>query len=346
MNELVFFVPPAAEHAGGGSAYDRHLIASLRDLGARVDVIVVEDALDARQGSSRLPGTAIGVVDGMVLPFFDAGPDQDPWPDGRAAAIIHHPTALADPARRATIREAELRLLPRLGRVVATSEAVGARLLAEFGVTARQLRVVTPGMAVLPRSHGSAGGTCQVLSVGRLARRKGHDTLMRALARLSDLDWRLTIAGDTHGDAAWTGELLALADELGIAGRVAVVERPEATVLESLWQTADLFALASRRETTGIAIAEALRRGVPVAVTACEAMVPQEAGVVCAPDDVATLSKSLRRMIFDEAVRLRMAEAAWIGGRGFPGWPEQAALFLNALGGSDSDGPGSCVGPD
>lgn len=336
MSEIVFFVPPAVEHAGGGSAYNRHLIAGLHDLNAAARSVVVGDAESAVQAWQRLPAAALGVIDGMVLPLFDQGTDRPPILDQRASAIVHHPTALADPVRRVSIREAECRLMSRLARVIATSEAVGARLVAEFGVDTNRIRVVPPGLGKLARSEGSAGPVCHVLAVGRLAPRKGHDVLIHALACLRDLDWRLTIAGDSHGDPACMAMLQALAGELGVACRLTAMEQPDAAALESLWRTADLFALASRRETTGIAIAEALRRGLPVAATACEALVPHEAGVVCAPEDMATLSKCLRRMIFDRAVRRQMADAAWAAGQALPGWPRQAALFLTAL---DATGP-------
>ena len=329
MSEIVFFVPPSFETAGGGSAYNRHLIAALRGLGCGVATAAVASHAEAAQGWAALAGSAVGVIDGMVLPHFDAGAGA-PWLDGRAVALVHHPTALAEPACRDMIRAAECRVLPRLGRVVATSEGVGARLVAEFGVSAQRLRVVVPGLADLPRSPGSRKATCHVLSVGRLAPRKGHDVLLRALARLPDLDWRLTIAGDSHGEAAWVEGLGTLAAGLGIGHRVELLERPAGAALEWLWETADLFALASRRETTGVAVAEALRRGVPVAVTGCGAL-PEDVGVSCPPEDAAALSCCLRRMIFDRALRQHMAETAWTVGQDLPGWPAQARRFLDAL---------------
>ena len=330
MIELVFFVPPSPDTAGGGSAYDRHLIAALRDLGCPVATVVVADEAGARQGWATLADTANAVIDGMVLPCFDAGADRPPWLDRRATALVHHPTALADPARRDQVRAAERRLLPHLPCVVATSEAVGARLVAEFGVAAACLHVVEPGLARFARSTGSGGATCHLLSVGRLAPRKGHDVLLRALARLPDLDWRLTIAGDGHGEAVWATGLDALAATLGIAERVRLLEHPAREALERLWACADLFALASRRETTGIAVAEALRRGIPVAVTGCTAL-PAEAAASCPPEDDAGLSQCLRRMICDGALRKRMAAAAWAAGERLPTWPAQAARFLDAL---------------
>ncbi len=330
MSEIVFFVPPSFETAGGGSAYDRHLIAALRGLGHSVATATVASDAEAGQGWAALAGSAFGVIDGMVLPHFDAGAGATSWPDGRAVALVHHPTALAEPACRDLIRAAERRVLPRLGRVVATSEGVGARLVAEFGVPAQRLRVVVPGLAELPRSPGSGQATCHVLSVGRLAPRKGHDVLLRALARLPDLDWRLTIAGDSHGEAAWVEGLGTLAARLKIGHRVELLERTAGVALERLWETADLFALASRRETTGVAVAEALRRGVPVAVTGCDAP-PGDAGVSCPPEDAAALSCCLRRMIFDRALRQHMSETAWTAGQDLPGWPAQARRFLDAL---------------
>ena len=83
---------------------------------------------------------------------------------------------------------------------------------------------------------------------------------------------------------------------------------------EALWASADLFALTSYFEGYGVAIAEAMRRGLPVAVTnvgAVPTLVEAEAGVVCAPGDVEQLSKAMRRLIFDRALRRDMAEVAW-----------------------------------
>ena len=130
-----------------------------------------------------------------------------------AVALIHHPTALEtgfSEADRAALLAVEKRLLAKCARVVVTSAATGERLIADFGVDPDRIRVVVPGTDDAPRSVGSGGPTCRIISVGTLVPRKGHDVLLRALARLFDLDWQLTIVGSPDRDPVHARSLVAL----------------------------------------------------------------------------------------------------------------------------------------
>jgi glycosyltransferase involved in cell wall biosynthesis len=83
-----------------------------------------------------------------------------------------------------------------------------------------------------------------------------------------------------------------------------------------------------------MAVAEALARGLPVAVTAGGALadlVPVAAGVVSPPGDVVSLGKAMRRAIFDLDLRAEMAEAAWQAGQALPRWEDRAAAFAAEL---------------
>ncbi len=231
------------------------------------------------------------------------------------------------------MRNTELRLFPRLARVVATSEATADRLAADFGMDRARLRVVPPGIEDAPRATGSGQG-CAILSVGALIPRKGHDVLIRALVRLPDLDWSLTVVGNDRRDPSCTESLRALLDQTNTTARITLTGEIAGPALDALWQSTDVFALASHWEGYPVAVAQALKRGIPVAITSegpASGLVPMEAGVVCQPGDVEQFSKALRRLIFDSSLRRAMADAAFQAGQALPSWPRQIEAFASAV---------------
>ena len=335
---VCLIVPGPLETVSGGHTYNRRMADSLRALGHDVRVVELNGRLPdpdqaaiyaARTIWAELPADSVKLIDGLALPAF-AG-----LPLNHVTALIHHSASLETGLPEETaqrLRAIEAEMFRDLQRMVATSDWTAEHVTHDFGVPADRLSVIIPGIDDLPRSHGSAGLVCQILSVGALIPRKGHDVLLRALGRLFDLEWELTIAGSPDRDPAHADMLRALAQELTVAHRVRFV----GDVTDALWSGADLFALTSYLESYGVAVAEALRRGLPVAVTnagAVATLVGPEAGVVCAPGDVEQLSKAIRRLIFDRTLLHDMAEVAWQSGQSLPSWNEQAARLAAVLAG-------------
>jgi glycosyltransferase involved in cell wall biosynthesis len=336
--DICLIVPGPLATVSGGHHYDRRMAGGLRALGHDVRVVELDGRLPdpdqaaiyaARTIWAALPAESVKLIDGLALPAF-AG-----LPLHQVTALIHHPASFETGVPEETgqrLHATETAMFRDLPRLIVTSDQTAERLVREFGRPLDRITVITPGIDDLPRCHGSAGSACQIVSVGALIPRKGHDVLLRALGRLFDLEWELTIAGSADRDPVHANGLRALAEELGIARRVHFTS----DVTEALWAGADLFALTSYFEGYGVAIAEAMRRGLPVAVTnvgAVPTLVGPEAGVVCAPGDVEQMSKALRRLIFDRSLLHDLAEVAWQSGQSLPSWNEQAERLAAALAG-------------
>jgi glycosyltransferase involved in cell wall biosynthesis len=343
VTAIALIVPAPYDAVSGGYGYDRRMVAGLRARGHTVRVVELAgrhplpDATaeaSAWQAIADLAPGEIPVIDGLGLPSFARAAEAI----SRAGAVglIHHPTPLEkglSEADAALLSEKEALLLPLLARLIATSRAT-AKALAGMGVSEARIGVVEPGTDAAPRARGSRSAGCAILSIGAAVPRKGHDLLLRALGRLTDLDWRLTIVGSLDRDRAHAAALAALARDLAIAGRVTFAGEVADGALEELWAGADLFALATWHEGYGMAVAEALKRGIPCALTAGGAvadLLPVEAGVIVPPGDWIALSRAMRRPILDTALRHRMSDAAFAAGARLPGWEAQADAFAREL---------------
>jgi glycosyltransferase involved in cell wall biosynthesis len=336
-----FAIPGDLGSPTGGYGYDRELIAHLPGLGWRVVHIPLPAGFplptagalrEAEAVLAGLPDDAVALVDGLAFGAMDgaAGAQRDRL---RLVALVHHPLAdetglaAADAARLAASERAAL---AAARAVICTSPATAARLGEAFGVAADRITVAEPGTEPAARARGS-GGAPLILSVGSLTPRKGHEMLIAALAGLGDLDWRLRIVGAVPDPAA-PAALAAQAAAAGIAGRVEIAG-PQPDIGEE-FDRADLFALATRHEGYGMAVAEALARGLPVVTTAAgpiAGFVPPEAGAVVPVGDVAALRAGLGRLLADPAARAAAAEAAWAAGQRLPRWSDTAARVAAAL---------------
>ena len=338
---LALLVPAPFSTLSGGYSYDRRMVEGLRGLGHAVTVVELAgqhplpDASAEAAARAALAGLAeetIVVIDGLGLPAF--APLAEELSRRRAIGLIHHPTALETGQDAAALRAREMAVFPAMGWLIATSRLTAERLVADFAVPAGSVGVVEPGTDPAGRARGGeSGGTVGIISVGTLTPRKGHDVLLRALARLTDLDWRLSIVGGAR-DAVHAHGLAALAAELGLAQRVTFTGELAGGELEAAYAAADIFALATWWEGYGMAAAEALARGLPCAITqggAIADVVPKPACIMAAPGDYNAFSRALRRVIFDPALRAEMAEAAWAAGQALPRWEDRAVKFAAEL---------------
>lgn len=124
---------------------------------------------------------------------------------------------------------------------------------------------VTPAMAVVGSNREliSTVRPLQLLAVGRIAPQKDYQTMLCAVARITNQPWRLTILGD----GPLMDQMQRLAEELAIADRVrfaGFVDDPTPFLAD-----ADLFLLSSRWEGFPAAPLEAMAAGCDVVATDC-----------------------------------------------------------------------------
>jgi glycosyltransferase involved in cell wall biosynthesis len=345
VKRVAFAVPGSLETPTGGYAYDRRIIAELERLGWHVDLVDVGEGFPspsqtarsaARSRLLKVPAGQPVIIDGLAL---GALPDVASELANRnpLLALVHHPLAFewglpADQADR--LARSERAALAFVQGVVVTSPATARVVASDYGVPADRITVARPGNDPVPRAHGSRNDVPHLLSVGAVVPRKGFDVLVKALATLDALPWRLTIAGDLTREPRAAAALQADIARHGLTGRIAVLGVVSSEHLASLYGSADLFVLASYFEGYGMAYAEALAHGLPVIGTTAGAIpetVPGEAAMLVAAGDATELATALRRAIGDSGLRQRLSDAALAAARQLPTWPQSGAIFGGAL---------------
>jgi len=146
---------------------------------------------------------------------------------------------------------------------------------------------------------------------GRLARIKGVDVLLHAVARLHSqgLPVRLVIVGD-GGDQA---VLQALARQLGIGAITHFAGRlPRAAIYGAL-KGFDIAVVPSREEGFGLSALEAMAAGVPLVASRVDALLEVVlegmTGSLCQVADPESLADALAPLVANAAMRKRMGAA-------------------------------------
>lgn len=348
MPSLVFLVPGDLATLTGGYVYDRHIVEGLRATGWSVEVVTLGEGYPhpspalRRQAAERIAAMADGtlvVADGLA---FGALPDIAEIHARRLrwVALVHHPLALETGLNEATQAElfaSERRALAAARLVVVTSPSTG-RALADYGVPAERIRVVEPGVQRPPASEvepvpAPAQGL-SMLCVATVTARKGHLTLVEALAGLQDEAWTLHCVGSLTRDEATVRELRAALAAHGLAGRVHLHGELDEAPLAARYAEAQLFVLPSFHEGYGMVLAEALAQGLPIVSTTAGAIpdtVPHGAGLLVPPGDVAAFREALLRLLQAPQLRATLAQGARAAGARLPSWPEAVGRFDAAL---------------
>ncbi len=119
----------------------------------------------------------------------------------------------------------------------------------------------------LAEVNGSGASEPMVLFLSRIHRKKGIETLLKAIANVKarGVDCVVAIAGS--GDEAYLAAMKKLADELAIGDRTIWTGHVGGELKVSLYEAADIFALPTHSENFGFVFPEAMASGTPVLTT-------------------------------------------------------------------------------
>lgn len=232
------------------------------------------------------------------------------YPDGVAATLIGK--ALNKPVV-ITARGTDINLIPRYAKPrrlilqaahdAAASITVCAALkdaIVGLGATAEKITVLRNGVDLelfRPEDRAQARtafamqGQFALASVGHLIERKGHHLVIEALPQLPDAALYIAGAGEEEP------RLRALAQRLGVAGRVHFLGAMPQARLRTLYNAADALVLASSREGWANVLLEAMACGTPVVASKVwgtpEVVAAPEAGVLMPTRDATGIARAV-----------------------------------------------------
>jgi glycosyltransferase involved in cell wall biosynthesis len=345
MRPVTFAVAGRIDAPSGGSVYNRRMAEALAKRGWTVDVRELDESFPfptaaalqhaSEVFSSILPGNLV-LVDGLA---FGAMADviAQQCRHLHLVAIVHLPLAATvgvDADAAGSLAQSEQRALTHAKRVVVTGPGTRS-LMANYGLTHNDVVVIEPGTDRAPLAAGSGSDDVHLLTVATINPGKGHQTLIEALAMLEHRRWRLTCVGSLTRHPETTHEVRHTISRLGLDSQVSLAGELSVADVGAAYGRSDVVVLASLRETYGMAVAEALARGLPVVATATGAipdLVGDEAGLVVPPRNTVALAEALTRMIDSTAFRARCAAGARRVRERLSDWDDAAGRLEAALG--------------
>lgn len=183
----------------------------------------------------------------------------------------------------------------------------------EFGISKDKIRIIPMGVKVDKTiKEKAANNTLQLLFVGRIARVRHLELLLRAVEKLT-FPFHLTIAGGEEKTSSVTRsgylkELKALTQRLKLNSKVTFTGRKPQEELKTYYEMADLFVYPSKFENFGQPLIEAGAHGLPIIATpvgvARDIVIEGETGYLTSDDPIAMSDRI--HLLQDDNLRKQM----------------------------------------
>jgi glycosyltransferase involved in cell wall biosynthesis len=219
------------------------------------------------------------------------------------------------------------------GALIATSTRHNLEVMRTLGYP--KVRLIPNGVPTRSnRRKARTEGRFHVVSVGRLISKKGHADLVRAIGLLRSRQINATC--EIVGSGPDEIKLTLLIAELGLDGIVTLVGSKSHKETFDYYDGADVFALASRVDSSGdadglpVALLDAASSGIPIVATQVSGLaefVGDDVAWSAQPNSPISLSEALEQVAADPAEASKRAARAQARVRAAYGIEKQSGLF-------------------
>jgi glycosyltransferase involved in cell wall biosynthesis len=343
LTDFVFAIPGDLGLPTGGYIYDRRVIEECRRAGGNAVHLALPDGFPfpsaevfARSGTllHALPAGQPVLIDGLALGALPA--EMLRGLRRPLAALVHHPLALEtglSAAQQTELFASEHAALAEVSAVIVTSPMTARILAQDYAVGSEKLVVALPGTDPAARATGTSGGP-RILAVGSVIPRKAYGVLVEALHGLRAHDWSCHIVGAIDRDTDAALALRALIEAHGLADRIILTGAMTSQALEGEFAAADLFVSTSLYEGYGMALTEAIARGLPVVAAKAGAIpetLPAGTALLVPPGDAAAVAAAIGQVLDQPQLRRAMAEKAWAHAQTLPRWSQTADIIATTM---------------
>jgi len=188
----------------------------------------------------------------------------------------------------------------------------------EFGIDRNKIHIIPMGIDGIEKidEAGKAdSGELQLLFVGRIARVRRVELILRAVKKLS-IPWKLTVVGGEAETASvarsgYLDELKELCRTLNITDKVCFIGFKTPGELKDFYNAADVFVYSSKYENFSQPLLEAGAAGLPIVSTnvGIASEIAEDGGAVLSKGDAEEIADCIKSLQ-DPELRLKMGIAA------------------------------------
>ena len=267
MRKIYFIYPKFGSTITGGTLYDIQLCKYLKKIFIYHFGIIVRHDISSIKLFTKLkkiPKESIIIVDGYLANRIKYIIKKF----GNISLLVHHPCSLEDPSKRSSNLKLyfnEKTAFTYAKSITTVSKYMKLKISKYLNKNSK-IHVVYPGIRDCFFNYNTATNSKNLISIGNIIPRKGHEWLIKSLSKLK-FDWHLNIIGDYSVDKDYYQRLDLLVKSYGLEDKITFLGSVETKTMLDYLKKSKLFILATHYEGFGMALLESSISGVKVITT-------------------------------------------------------------------------------